>query len=61
MLKSGTRKEELLLTEKEKNRIYLIRHFLGDMPAEDAITFLLKRMKNTKNNEEFLARMAEGQ
>ncbi len=61
MLKSGTRKEELLLTEKEKNRIFLIRHFLGDMPAEDAITFLLKRMKITKNNEEFFARMAEGQ
>jgi transcription termination factor Rho len=61
MLKSGTRKEELLLTEKEKNRIFLIRHFLGDMPAEDAITFLLKRMKVTKNNEEFFARMAEGQ
>ena len=61
MLKSGTRKEELLLTEKEKNRIFLIRHFLGDMPAEDAITFLLNRMKNTKTNEEFFARMAEGQ
>jgi transcription termination factor Rho len=61
MLKSGTRKEELLLTEKEKNRIFLIRHFLGDMPAEDAISFLLKRMKVTKNNEEFFARMAEGQ
>lgn len=61
MLKSGTRKEELLLTEKEKNRIFLIRHFLGDMPAEDAITFLLKRMRITKNNEEFFARMAEGQ
>jgi transcription termination factor Rho len=61
MLKSGTRKEELLLTAKEKNRIFLIRHFLGDMPPEDAITFLLKRMKNTKNNEEFFAQMAEGQ
>jgi transcription termination factor Rho len=61
MLKSGTRKEELLLTEKEKNRIYLIRHFLGDMAAEDAISFLLKRMRLTKNNEEFFARMAEGQ
>jgi transcription termination factor Rho len=61
MLKSGTRKEELLLTEKEKNRVYLIRHFLGDMAPEDAITFLLKRMKQTKNNDEFFARMAEGQ
>src|SRR3970040_2006295 len=33
MLKSGTRKEELLMTEKEKNRVFLIRHFLGDLPA----------------------------
>ncbi len=61
MLKSGTRKEELLLTEKEKNRIFLIRHFLGDMQPEDAIAFLLKRMQRTKNNEEFFQKMAEGE
>jgi transcription termination factor Rho len=61
MLKSGTRKEELLLTEKEKNRIFLIRHFLGDMAPEDAIAFLLKRMQRTKNNEEFFQKMAEGE
>jgi transcription termination factor Rho len=61
MLKSGTRKEELLLTEKEKNRIYLIRHFLGDMAPEDAMAFLLKRMQRTKNNEEFFQKMAEGE
>jgi transcription termination factor Rho len=61
MLKSGTRKEELLLSEKEKNRAFLIRHFLGDMAAEDAIAFLLKRMSRTKNNEEFFQRMAEGE
>ena len=61
MLKSGTRKEELLLSEKEKNRVFLIRHFLGDMPAEDAILFLLKRMARTKNNDEFFAKMAEGE
>ena len=61
MLKSGTRKEELLLSEKEKNRVFLIRHFLGDMPAEDAIVFLLKRMARTRNNDEFFERMAEGE
>jgi len=61
MLKSGTRKEELLLSEKEKNRVFLIRHFLGDMPAEDAILFLLKRMSRTKNNDEFFEKMAEGE
>ena len=51
MLRSGTRKEELLLTETEKNRAFLIRHFLGDQAPEDAIAFLLKRMARTKNNE----------
>jgi len=61
MLKSGTRKEELLLSEKEKNRVFLIRHFLGDMPAEDAIVFLLRRMARTKNNDEFFEKMAEGE
>jgi transcription termination factor Rho len=61
MLRSGTRKEELLLSEKEKNRIFLIRHFLGDMAPEDAIAFLLKRMQRTKNNEEFFQKMAEGE
>jgi len=61
MLKSGTRKEELLLSETEKNRAFLIRHFLGDMAAEDAIVFLLRRMGRTKSNEEFFARMAEGE
>jgi len=61
MLKSGTRKEELLLNEKEKNRAFLIRHFLGDQAPEDAIAFLLKRMARTSDNEEFFERMAEGQ
>jgi transcription termination factor Rho len=61
MLKSGTRKEELLLNDKEKNRAFLIRHFLGDQAPEDAIAFLLKRMARTANNEEFFARMAEGE
>jgi transcription termination factor Rho len=61
MLKSGTRKEELLLNDKEKNRAFLIRHFLGDQAPEDAIAFLLKRMARTRNNEEFFERMAEGE
>ncbi|MDQ8165435.1 MAG: transcription termination factor Rho [Gemmatimonadota bacterium] len=61
MLKSGTRKEELLLNDKEKNRAFLIRHFLGDMAPDEAIAFLLKRMARTKDNEEFFERMAEGE
>jgi transcription termination factor Rho len=58
--KSGTRKEELLLSDKERNRIFLLRHFLGDMAPEDAIQFLLRKLATTESNEEFFQRMAEG-
>jgi transcription termination factor Rho len=58
--KSGTRKEELLLTPEEKNRIFLIRHFLGDMPPEEQVLFLAKRMGRTKTNAEFFKKMVEG-
>jgi transcription termination factor Rho len=40
--------------------VYLLRNFLGDMPSEEAITFLLQRMQRTKNNREFFATMAQG-
>jgi transcription termination factor Rho len=58
--KSGTRKEELLLTQEEANRVYLIRTFLGDMPPEDSIVFLLKQLRKSKNNREFFVQMAQG-
>ena len=46
--KSGTRKEELLLTTEELNRVFLLRNFLGDMPETEAIEFLLKQMNRSK-------------
>jgi transcription termination factor Rho len=58
--KSGTRKEELLLTQEELNRVYLLRNFLGDMPETDAIDFLLKQMNRSKNNQEFFKQMVQG-
>jgi len=58
--RSGTRREELLLPEKELNRMYLIRNFLADMPPAESIEFLIQRMKRTENNEEFLDSMQEG-
>jgi transcription termination factor Rho len=58
--KSGTRKEDLLLTDSELSRVYLLRNFLSDMPPAEAIEFLLNRMKKTKTNEEFLNSMAKG-
>ncbi len=58
--KSSTRKEELLLSETELNRVYLLRNFLSDMPPAEAIEFLLERMNRTETNEEFLSSMAAG-
>ena len=58
--RSSTRKEELLLSEAELNRVYLLRNFLSDMPPAEAIEFLLDRMKRTKTNKDFLDSMAAG-
>jgi transcription termination factor Rho len=58
--RSGTRKEDLLLSETELARIYLLRNFLSDMPPAEAIEFLLSRMKKVKTNQEFLDSMAKG-
>jgi transcription termination factor Rho len=57
--RSGTRKEELLLDESELNRVYLLRNFLGDMPAAEALDFLLERMRRVETNQEFLDSMAK--
>ncbi len=58
--RSSTRKEELLLSDQELNRIYLLRNFLSDMPSAEAIEFLMERMKRAKTNQEFLDSMTEG-
>jgi transcription termination factor Rho len=59
--RSSTRKEELLLSDVELNRVFLLRNFLSDMPPEEAIEFLLGRMKMTATNEEFLEAMTRGE
>jgi transcription termination factor Rho len=59
--RSSTRKEELLLSDQELNRVYLLRNFLSDMPPAEAIEFLMERMKRTETNQEFLDSMAAGQ
>ena len=58
--RSGTRKEELLLSPNELNRVHLLRNFLSDMPPTEAIEFLLERMNRTETNQEFLDSMAAG-
>jgi transcription termination factor Rho len=58
--RSGTRKEELLFTPEELNRVTLLRTFLADMPDAEAIEFLLKQMSRSKSNAEFFVQMREG-
>jgi transcription termination factor Rho len=58
--RSGTRKEELLFSQEELNRVYLLRNFLSDMPETEAIEFLLKQMARSKNNKDFFQQMVQG-
>lgn len=57
MNRSGTRKEDLLLSEEELNRAWILRKLLSSMKPIDAMEFLLQRMKGTKNNQEFFDTM----
>jgi transcription termination factor Rho len=60
LFKSGTRKEELLLTQEEMNRALLLRTFLSGMGEDESLPFLLRQMAGSRSNREFFRRMAEG-
>jgi len=55
--KSGTRKEELLLPSDTLSRVWLLRKVLQPLNTVDAMEFLLEKMNDTDNNEEFLNSM----
>jgi len=55
--KSGTRKEELLLSPEDLNRIWILRKLFSPLNPVDAMEFLLDKMQGTKHNPEFLASM----
>lgn len=57
ILKSGTRKEELLTDPRDLQKVYILRRILNPMGAQDAIEFLLDKLKQTKNNGEFFESM----
>ena len=57
IVKSGTRKEELLLSKKHLGRIWILRKLLNEMKVIEAMEFLQDRMRRTKNNEEFMDTM----
>ncbi|MGV3505198.1 MAG: transcription termination factor Rho [Adhaeribacter sp.] len=54
---SGTRKEDLLMDKDELNRVWILRKFMSDMNAIEAMEFLKDRMKGTRDNDEFLISM----
>jgi transcription termination factor Rho len=58
--KSGTRKEELLLTEEELQKIWILRKVINPMDDVEIIELLIDRMKKSKNNEAFLRSMNTG-
>lgn len=57
--KSGTRKEELLLSSHELNRVWILRKLLQPLNSIDAMEFLQDKMKGTKDNQEFLDSMSK--
>jgi transcription termination factor Rho len=57
IFRSGTRKEELLLTQEELNRMWVLRKVLHTMGPLEAMELMLEKLRETKSNEEFLRAM----
>jgi transcription termination factor Rho len=57
IIKSGTRKEELLIQKDDLNRIWVLRKVLTPLSPVEAMELLLDKMGKTKSNAEFLAAM----
>ena len=55
--RSGTRKEELLFTDEEQKRIWILRRVLSEMQMVEAMELLRDRISRSKSNEEFLRSM----
>jgi transcription termination factor Rho len=58
--RSGTRKEELLINDKELRRIWILRKVLAQLSEVEAMELLLEKMAKTKTNAEFLNAMSKG-
>jgi transcription termination factor Rho len=57
VLKSGTRKDELITPKEHLQKMYVLRRILSPMGTQDAIEFLLDKLKSAKNNEDFFQSM----
>ena len=58
--RSGTRKEELLLSKEELNRVWILRKVLSALSSVEAMELLMERLSKTKTNKEFLESMSSG-
>ena len=57
LVKSSTRRDDLLLDENTIQRMWILRKYLSDMNPVEAMEFIKERLKKTHNNEEFLITM----
>jgi transcription termination factor Rho len=57
--KSGTRKEELLLTKEELQKVWILRRALSSQPSLGAVKLVINKLKKTKTNREFLDSIKE--
>lgn len=57
IMASSTRRDDLLLDSDTLNRMWILRKYLSDMNAVEAMEFMKDRMERTDNNEEFLLSM----
>ena len=54
---SGTRREDLLMSSRDLRRMWILRKYLSDMNSIESMEFLIDRMRNTLDNQEFLLSM----
>ena len=57
VLKSGTRKEELITPKDQLQKPFVLRRILSPMGPQDAIEFLLDKLRSSKNNADFFQSM----
>ena len=57
LIRSGTRKEELLIPKNNLNRVWILRRLLQEMNPVDAMEFIIGKIKKTETNQEFLDSM----
>jgi transcription termination factor Rho len=60
ILKSGTRREELLLTNETLHKMWLLRKVISDMDPAEAMEMLLERLNKSRGNREFLSQLGGG-